>query len=156
MYLYALQMFPFAYRIEGFEVHRTEYHSRQVQTVQVISQSVCLYPRSGKHLERNGITHTNRHIAQFAEYPRNGIEESGMRMRDVWGRRNPLESCLYIIHFSLPPLHFHNMQVAWPAQHLFSIEHQCKLATSKSVKVRNFKLADKRYVSIFYEIPFYF
>ena len=39
-------------------------------------------------------------------------------------------------------------------QHLLAVQHQCQLTASEPVKVRNFKLADKRNAIIFRQVTF--
>ena len=78
-------------------------------------------------------------------------------MRNVRRRRNPLQSGLCIVHLALPAFHLYNLQFALLAvfQHLFPIQHESQLTASESVKVRNFKLADKGNAVIFRQITLY-
>ena len=62
-HLHTLQQLAFAYAIERLQVHRSEDDPRYVQTVQVSGQLFRFHPWCGKHLERNGIPHADRHIS---------------------------------------------------------------------------------------------
>ena len=127
VHLHTLQQFAFAYTVERFQVHRPEYDSRNFQTVQVSGKFFCFYPFGGEHLERNGVTDTDGHIAQFTQNTADGIKECRVGMWNVGWRRYPLQSGLSIVHFTLPTFHFDDLQVALFSilQHLFTVQHQC-------------------------------
>ena len=156
VHLHTLQQLAFAYTIERLQVHRSEDDPRYVQTVQVSGQLFRFHPWCGKHLERNGIPHTNGHISQLSQNAADGVEECRMRMWNVWRGGNPLQSGLGIIHLAFPAFHLHYVEITlFPIlQHLLAIEHQCQLTASEGVKVRNFKLAYKRNAIIFNQVAF--
>ncbi|CCY55143.1 unknown [Bacteroides eggerthii CAG:109] len=62
VHLHTLQQFAFAYGVERFQIHRPEDNTRYAQAVQAFGKFLRFHPCSGKHLERNRITYSDRHV----------------------------------------------------------------------------------------------
>ena len=58
---------PLPTRVERFQVHRSEDNPGTPRLFRLLAKFLRFHPWSGKHLERNRITYSDRHIAQLAQ-----------------------------------------------------------------------------------------
>ena len=153
MDLYALAEFAFEDTVVGLEVDRTEINTRQLERVEGGCQTVGIDPWCTHDLERQGIAHTDIHIAKLTEDTCHAVEHSRLALWYVWRCHDPLQTRLVPSHGAFPALHSHDVQFAL-ALIVGSIEVERQLTWGLTIYVGYAELAHETLVAIFYDVAF--